>query len=59
LRRSRNTADHAEGGFGEWLDDRRNRRAIPHRFEQCGYIPVRNDAADDGPWKISGKRQAV
>jgi hypothetical protein len=47
------------GDFAEWLTDRRNRRNIPHRFEQCGYVPVRNDAADDGLWKIDGKRQVV
>jgi hypothetical protein len=45
--------------FRLWLDDRKNRRTIPHRFEKCGYIPVRNDDADDGLWKISGARQAV
>lgn len=45
--------------FAEWLKDRRNRRAIPHRFEQCGYTPVRNDGAKDGLWKINRARQAV
>jgi hypothetical protein len=43
----------------EWLVDRKNRRAIPYRLEQCGYAPVRNPTAEDGLWKISGKRQAV
>ena len=47
------------GGLFEWLDDRKNRRVIPHRFEACGYIPVRNPDATDGLWKIGGKRQAV
>ena len=42
-----------------WIKDRRNRRIIPHRLEKCGYEPVRNDAADDGLWKIGGRRQAV
>jgi hypothetical protein len=54
-------------GFGEmlktsfavWLADRKNRRQIPHRFEQCGYTPVRNDAAKDGLWVIGGMRQVV
>ena len=32
---------------------------IPHRLEQCGYVPVRNDAADDGLFKIKNRRQAV
>jgi hypothetical protein len=49
----------AEGDFGEWIKDRRNRRAIPHRMEKCGYVPVRNPYANDGLWKIWGKRQAV
>ena len=43
----------------EWLSDRKNRRTIPHRLEQCGYAPVRNQSANDGLWKISGKRQAI
>jgi hypothetical protein len=46
-------------GFAEWLRERKNRRQIPHRFESCGYVPVRNDAAKDGQWKISGIRQTV
>jgi hypothetical protein len=49
----------ATGDFETWIRDRRNRRNIPHRFEQCHYVPVRNDAADDGQWKIGGKRQTV
>jgi hypothetical protein len=32
---------------------------MPYRFEQCGYVPVRNDAANDGLWKINRKRQVV
>jgi hypothetical protein len=43
----------------QWLDDRKNQRTIPHRMEEVGYEPVRNDAAKDGLWKIGGKRQAV
>jgi hypothetical protein len=47
------------GSLFEWLDDRKNRRVIPHRFEACGYTLVRNPDAADGLWKIGGKRQAV
>jgi hypothetical protein len=47
------------GTFAYWLGDRRNRRSIPHRFEQCGFSPVRNDDAKDGLWKINGARQVV
>jgi Family of unknown function (DUF5906) len=39
--------------FKDWLGDRRNRRTIPHRFEQVGYIPVRNKDTDDGLWRIA------
>jgi hypothetical protein len=41
------------------LKDRKSRRAIPHRLERVGYVPVRNPDADDGLFKIAGKRQAV
>jgi hypothetical protein len=49
---------HAGGDFYEWLTDRKNRRAIPHRFEKCGYVPVRSDTRD-GLWVINGKRQVI
>jgi hypothetical protein len=52
-------SNHASGGFETWIRDRKNRRAIPYRLEQCGYVPVRNDAAKDGLWKINGARQVV
>ena len=42
-----------------WIQDRKNRRMIPHRMEGCGYVPVRNTGADDGLWKINDKRQVV
>src|ERR1035437_9937768 len=51
--------DRASGGFQEWLLDRRNRRQIPHRLESAGYAPVRNPHADDGLWKVAGKRQSI
>jgi hypothetical protein len=49
----------ASGDTAAWLNDRKNRRVIPHRLESCGYVPVRNPDADDGLWKILGRRQAV
>jgi hypothetical protein len=52
-------ANAASEEFSEWLNDRKNSRQIPHRLEQCGYVAVRNEAADDGRWKLSGKRQTV
>ena len=43
----------APESFLVWLDDRRNRRTIPHRLEFCGYVPVRNpDAPSHGLWQI-------
>jgi hypothetical protein len=45
--------------FSQWLEDRRNSRLIPHRFEECGYTRVRNKTAKDGQWKVNGKRQAI
>jgi uncharacterized protein DUF5906 len=45
--------------IGSWLNERKNRRAIPHRLEQCGYVQVRNDAAKDGMWVINTKRQVI
>jgi hypothetical protein len=46
----------ASGDFAEWLKDRRNRRIIPHRFEACGYVPVRNPDRITGLWVIDGSR---
>jgi hypothetical protein len=45
--------------FYEWLNDRRNRRTIPHRFEDCGYIAVSNPNDTEGRWKISGRRHTI
>jgi hypothetical protein len=42
-----------------WIRDRKNRRVIPHRLEKVGYVPVRSEYADDGLWKLYGKRQAI
>ena len=53
---ARHTTDN---DFSDWLRERKNRRQIPHRFDQCGYSPVRNDAATDGQWKIGSRRHTV
>ena len=45
--------------FADWLRDRKNRRAMPHRLERCGYVPVRNDTVNSGLWVIRGIRQVV
>ena len=49
----------ATGDFLVWIKDRKNRRAIPHRLERCGYVPVRNDTREDGLWIINGVRQVI
>jgi hypothetical protein len=49
----------AQSDFIDYLKDRRNSRKIPHRFEACGYTPVRNPDADDGLWAINGRRQVI
>ena len=49
----------AKGDFRDWLMDRKSSRQIPHRLEEAGYIPVRNQAAKDGLWKLIGKRQVI
>jgi hypothetical protein len=41
------------GAIDEFLRERKNRRAIPHRLETCGYVPVRNPNAADGLWKVA------
>src|SRR6516165_4317501 len=51
--------NQACGDFQAWIMDRRNRRQIPYRFEQCGYAPVRNDAAVSGLWVINNTRQVI
>jgi hypothetical protein len=50
---------HADQNFADWLKDRRNSRRIPHRLEDCRYVAVRNPDADDGLWRVAGKRQAI
>jgi Family of unknown function (DUF5906) len=45
--------------FGEWLQDRKNRKAINHRLENCGYRAVNNKVAKDGLWRIDDRRQMV
>jgi Family of unknown function (DUF5906) len=46
----------ATGDFWSWAKDRRNRRQLPYRFERCGYVPVRNEAAKDGLWRVTRTR---
>ena len=45
--------------FAAELGDRKNRRTLPHKLERVDYVPVRNPDADDGLFKLQGKRQAI
>jgi Bifunctional DNA primase/polymerase, N-terminal len=45
--------------FGDWLADRKNRKAVAHRLETCGYRALNNPDADDGLWRINNRRQMV
>jgi hypothetical protein len=51
-------ADVATGEFEHWLAERKNRRAIPHRLEGCGYVAV-GSTTKDHLWVVNGKRQAI
>jgi hypothetical protein len=46
------------GTVAAWLADRKNRRAVPHRFEAVGYVPVRSNTID-GLWVLEDKRQTI
>jgi hypothetical protein len=55
-------AEAAHGNISDvvlMLRDRRHRRALPHKLDRAGYVPVRNPDAGDGLWKIDGRRQVV
>ena len=47
--------------FHAFLNDRRNRRSIPYKFESCGYTPVRKGDPKKGHhlWRINGERQTI
>jgi Family of unknown function (DUF5906) len=52
--------EHSTGTeAAEWLMERKNRRAIPHRMERCGYVQVRNPDSADGRWKLQGQNTTV
>jgi hypothetical protein len=43
----------------DWLKERKNRRVILFRLETCGYVPVRNDTAKDGCFKVGTRRKVI
>jgi hypothetical protein len=52
-------ASSLQVSFAEWLRDKANARRIPHRFEDCGYVAVRNPGDSEGRWKIEGRRHTI
>jgi len=49
----------ATGAFAEWLMERKNRRALPHRLERCGYVSVRNPDNKEGVWTLKSERRVI
>ncbi|QIG49452.1 hypothetical protein G5V57_18055 [Nordella sp. HKS 07] len=49
----------ASAEIGIWIKDPKNRRIVPKLLERVGYLRVANPMADDGRWKIDGKRQTL
>jgi hypothetical protein len=47
------------GASLDWLLERKSRRAMPFRFDRCGYVACRNPNSDDGRWKINDKNQTI
>jgi hypothetical protein len=43
-----------------WLNDRKNLRALPHKLDRCGYTHVNNpNRPADGLWKINKTRVVI
>jgi hypothetical protein len=52
--------DAITSDFADYLKDRKHARHIPHRFEECGYIAVRNpDHKGEGRWVVGKKRCVI
>ena len=53
--------DHADShsNLSRWLEEPKNQRAIPLRFKQCDYVPVRNPNKKDRFWVIEKRRQVI
>jgi hypothetical protein len=45
----------------DWMTDRKQSRAMPHRLRRCGYERVPNPDAerDSGMWRVNGKRTMI
>ena len=47
------------GAIADEFSDRRFRRAIPHKMERAGYVPVRNPDSEDGRFKVGGRNVVI
>jgi hypothetical protein len=45
--------------LSEWLLNRKNRRALPHRLENCHYTSVDNPTNKDDVRRVKGERQVI
>jgi hypothetical protein len=43
----------ATADFYDWITDRKNRRAVPHKLESCGYEAVQNPDNKQGLWTVA------
>jgi hypothetical protein len=43
----------------QWMNEHRNRKAVNHRLEACGYRAVNNPTANDGYWRVNNRRQVI
>jgi hypothetical protein len=59
LEQLRSLGSLVDAEFVMWLRDLKNARRISYRLEACGYVAVRNVAAQDGFWKVNGKRLVI
>jgi Family of unknown function (DUF5906) len=49
----------ATGDLALFIKERKNRKAVSHRIVSAGYEIIRNDAAKDGLWVVSGARKTI
>ncbi len=51
--------NEAGSDLARLLEDRKSRKAVKHRMEDCGYVALRNPDSKQGLWTINGKKQVV
>jgi hypothetical protein len=52
-------ANHASEELSAWMKEHKNRRSVPRRMNDCGYVQVTNPDRSDGRWRVSGVPQTV